>query len=282
MPALLLLAFTTAPRIAEAAVSFPLRVSADGHTLMDQAGKPFRMQGDSPWDLLVTITTSEVDTYLADRAAKGVNTVLVELVEHKAYAGASPAPANRNGNRPFVSKLGGGAYAGASDVADLSTPNDVYFQYVDTILAKAAAKNMLVLLTPLYVGFGAPLTQSAANEGWSADMNANSSANCYKYGQYVGDRYRNQKNVLWVNGGDAFKPAAAIVSCAQQVIQGIKDGKGLGGSTVLQSTQWSRNHLSTDDASFPVPLNTVYVDPTTVASLCRAAYARVPALPAYV
>ena len=92
-----------------------------------------------------------------------------------ALRSSSPAPANKAGTRPFLSKLGGGSYTSGSDLADLSTPNDAYFAYVDTILAKIAAKNMVVLLTPLYVGFGAPTTQSAANQGWSADMNANSS-----------------------------------------------------------------------------------------------------------
>ena len=260
---------------------FPLKASANGHTLVDVNNVPFRLQGDSPWDLLVTITSSDVDTYLNNRSAKGFNTLLVELVEHTRYAAASPAPANRAGNRPFLSKVGGGSYTGNTDLADLSTPNDAYFAYVDTILAKIAAKNMVALLTPLYVGFGAPLTQSAANQGWSADMNANSAANCYKYGQYVGDRYRNQKNVLWMNGGDAFGLPAGVASCVQQVMQGIKDGKGSGGSAVLQTTQWSREHLSTDDAGYAVTLNSVYPSPGTAASLCRSGYARVPALPAY-
>ena len=261
---------------------FPLKASRDGHSLVDQNNVAFRVQGDSAWDLLVTITASDVDTYLANRSAKGFNTLLVELVEHARYAAGSPAPANRAGNRPFLSKLGGGGYTGGGDLADLSTPNDAYFAYVDTILAKIAAKNMVALLTPLYVGYGAPTTQSSANEGWSADMNANSAANCYKYGQYVGDRYRNQKNLIWVNGGDAFGLPAAMASCVQQVMQGIKDGKGSGGSAVLQTTQWSREHLSSDDASYPVPLNSVYPSLATVASLCRSAYGRSPVLPAYV
>ena len=261
---------------------FPLKASANGRYLVDQNNVAFRVQGDSAWDLLVTITSSDVDTYLANRSAKGFNTLLVELVEHARYAAGSPAPANRAGNRPFLSKLGGGAYTGGGDLADLSTPNDAYFAYVDTILAKIAAKNMVALLTPLYVGYGAPTTQSSANEGWSADMNANSAANCYQYGQYVGDRYRNQKNLVWVNGGDAFGLPAAMASCVQQVMQGIKDGKGSGGSAVLQTTQWSREHLSSDDASYPVPLNSVYPSLATVASLCRSAYGRSPVLPAYV
>jgi hypothetical protein len=273
------LLFVTGSSIA--APTFPLKVSANGRYLVDQANVPFRIQGDSPWDLLVSITSAEVDTYLANRNAKKFNTLLVELVEHRAWRSGSPAPANRNGDRAFLRNLSGGTYAGAGDLADLSTPNDAYFAYVDTVLARAAANGMLVLLNPLYVGYGAPTAQSASNEGWSADMNANSSSNCYRYGQYVGDRYRNQKNLIWVHGGDAFQPAAAIVTCEQQVMQGIKDGKGSGGSTVLHTTHWSRGRLSTDDPSLAVQVNSVYSDPTTVSALCRNAYARASVLPAY-
>ncbi len=264
------------------AAQYPLAVAAGGRYLVDQAGAPFRIQGDAPWDLLVTITASDVDTYLADRASRGINTLLLELVEHRAYASASPAPANRNGDRPFLAKVGGGTYSGPRDIADLSTPNDAYFAYADAVLAKVAARGMLALVTPLYVGYGASTSQSASNEGWSADMNANSAANCYKYGQYVGDRYRNQKNILWVDGGDAYNPATAIATCSKQVAQGIRDGKGNGGSTVLHTTHWSREHVSTDDASFATQVNSVYTSSTTVASLCRTAYARTPVLPAYV
>src|SRR6185369_5642093 len=81
--------------------TFPLAVSANGRYLVDQNNAPFRIHGDSPWDLLVTITSSEVDTYLDNRATKGFNTLLMELIEHKSYAAGSPAPANRNGDRPF-------------------------------------------------------------------------------------------------------------------------------------------------------------------------------------
>jgi hypothetical protein len=68
------------------ATTFPLKVSADGRFLTDQNNVPFRVQGDAPWDLLVTITSSEVDTYLANRAAKGFNALLIYLVEHRAWA----------------------------------------------------------------------------------------------------------------------------------------------------------------------------------------------------
>ncbi len=269
-----------------AAPVFPLKVSANGRYLVDQNNVGFRVQGDSPWDVLVSLTASNVDTYLANRAAKGFNTLLVELVERKARAG-SPAPANKAGALPFVKQLGGAAYTGATVLADLSTPNDQYFAYVDSVLAKLAAQNMVALLTPLYVGYGGDLTPGVNNEGWSAEMNANSSAQCYAYGQYVGDRYRNQKNIIWVEGGDWSLQAptpAAIRTCGLQVMQGIKDGKGSGGSSALQTAHWIRGQISTDDAGFAgqVNVNSVYALPSAMATLCRTAYSRAPVLPAYV
>src|SRR5690349_21969948 len=216
----IVLSLATVSTAALAVPVYPLKASANGRYLLDQNNVPFRVQGDTAWDLLVVPTSSEVDAYLNNRSAKNINTLLVELVEHRAYHAFSPAPANRNGDRPFLKTLSGGTYASANDLADLSTPNDAYFAYVDTILAKIAAKNMVVLLTPLYMGWAASTVQSDTNEGWSADMNANSASNCYKYGQYVGDRYRNQKNLIWVHGGDAFAPAPNIATCIKQVMQG--------------------------------------------------------------
>ena len=281
--AVLMLSFGAAPI---GATTFPLKVSANGRYLVDQNNVGFRVQGDSPWDVLVSLTASNVDTYLANRAAKGFNTLLVELVERKARAG-SPAPANKAGALPFVKQLGGAAYTGATVLADLSTPNDAYFAYVDSVLAKLAAQNMVALLTPLYVGYGGDLTPGVNNEGWSAEMNANSSAQCYAYGQYVGDRYRNQKNIIWVEGGDWSLQAptpAAIRTCGLQVMQGIKDGKGSGGSSALQTAHWIRGQISTDDAGFAgqVNVNSVYALPSAMATLCRTAYSRAPVLPAYV
>ncbi len=118
-------------------------------------------------------------------------------------------------------------------------------------------------------------------------MNANSSAQCYAYGQYVGDRYRNQKNIIWVEGGDWSLQAptpAAIRTCGLQVMQGIKDGKGSGGSSALQTAHWIRGQISTDDAGFAgqVNVNSVYALPSAMATLCRTAYSRAPVLPAYV
>ena len=82
---------------AAGAVSFPLRVSADQRHLEDQAGRPFMVVGDTAWSLVAQLSADDIERYLDDRARRGFNAVIVNLIEHKF---ASRAPANRHGVMP--------------------------------------------------------------------------------------------------------------------------------------------------------------------------------------
>jgi hypothetical protein len=75
--------------------------------------------------LIVQLTREEVDQYLEDRRQKGVNTVLVNLIEHEF---ADNPPRNRYGQGPF------------NVAGDFGTPNESYFQHVDYVIAEAAEK----------------------------------------------------------------------------------------------------------------------------------------------
>src|SRR5258708_2131474 len=122
-------------------VTFPLRASTNGRYLVDQNGVPFRIQGDAAWSFIANLTPGEMDTYLADRKARGFNTVLVNVLEHKF---AVQAPRNRAGDFPFT--------AHANGSYDFSTPNPAYFAFADAALDKIAASGMLVLLDVMYAG----------------------------------------------------------------------------------------------------------------------------------
>lgn len=82
-----------------ATLSYPLKLSADGSYLVDQENQPFFMNGDTAWSLIVQLSQANVDTYLSDRAQKGFNLVLVNLIDR---AFATNAPANLTGQAPFT------------------------------------------------------------------------------------------------------------------------------------------------------------------------------------
>jgi hypothetical protein len=73
---------------------------------------------------------------------------------------------------------------------DLTTPNPVYFRRVDNVLKIAAAHGMVVLLTPV------------ETSGWLETLRANGEGNAFAFGQYLGRRYQDFPNIVWMHGND--------------------------------------------------------------------------------
>src|SRR5689334_4528646 len=109
-----------APSRAEKPV-YPLKVSEGKRHLVDQRGTPTMIFGDTAWSIIVALSEAEAEKYLENRASKGFNTILVNLIEHK-YRG----PNNHRGDGPF------------STPGDFSTPNEAYFAHADWVISRAA------------------------------------------------------------------------------------------------------------------------------------------------
>ena len=175
---------------------FPLRMG--DRYLVDANGQPFFIHGDAAWSLLVQLDPEGVETYLSDRRARGFNTLLVNLIEHRF---SKQAPANVFGQPPFL-KAG-----------DFSTPNDEYFAYADRVLARAEELGFAVLLVPAYLGY------DGGEEGWYRELLANSDEALEGYGRYVATRLRNRRNIIWTYGGDYDPPEKRTVL---SIVRGIR------------------------------------------------------------
>jgi hypothetical protein len=267
--------------------SFPVKVSSNGRYLVDQANRPFRIQGEAAWSLISNLTYAEADRYLSNRKAKGFNTVLVELIEHKYAQGGKGAkingvPTNRGGALPFQARAGGGAYDGTWGTADFSSPNEAYFAFADSIIDLAAQKGMLVNLVPMYLGF------NGGNAGWWAELtnSVNTQAVSYNFGLYIGNRYKNRKNIIWTIGGDYFPSSGSEGEVRSlRLLEGVKAA----GATQLWSGHWRASCLSTNEAAFAplMNLNAVYTygilgHPGSTYDEARAAYAYSRPRPAYI
>jgi hypothetical protein len=177
---------------------YPVRVAADHRHLVDQNGAPFLIHGDTPWSLIVGLTRQEAEQYLENRRRKGFNSIIVNLIEHK-YRG----PVNRYGDGPFTTP------------GDFSTPNEKYFEHADWVIRKAAEKGIQVFLAPIYLGY------IGTDEGWIEESLANGPEKCRAWGQYVGKRYRNFDNLVWIIGGDRNPDKAR--DHVNAVARGIKE-----------------------------------------------------------
>ena len=73
------------------------------------------------------------------------------------------------------------------------------------MLRRAAEKGFLVLLAPSYAGW------HGGSQGWYGAMVANGPDRLRQYGAYLGRRYRDFTNILWVHGGDYDPPDKDLV-----------------------------------------------------------------------
>jgi uncharacterized protein DUF4038/collagenase-like protein with putative collagen-binding domain len=249
------------PPFTPAPVAFPLHVAVGGRTLADAAGKPFLLIGDGGWSLIANLNRDEAGIYLDDRKTKGFSAVLYNLLEHKF---AVHAPANRAGEPPFLR------------AGDFSTPNPAYFDFAGQMVDLAGQRGLLVLLDVMYLGNG------GGDEGfWNELVSApNGKDACFRYGQFVGARFKDRKNLIFVIGGDFTPPAGSEGEARlRRIVEGVK---AAGATQPWTAHGWYG--LSGDLAGVAdlLDLDGIYrMGPVTYPD-ARRAFERAPPLPAFV
>ena len=168
--------------IAKTRPAYPLRFSANHRYLIDSQNVPFLIVGDSPQSLLVNLSTSQMETYMADRQAHGFNSILVMALCASYTAGYSNGD-TFDGIPPFT------VGSSPSDY-DLSTPNPAYFSRLDTLVRMAARHGLVVFLDPIETG------------GWLTTLENNGPTKAYDYGVFLGNRYKALPNIVWESGND--------------------------------------------------------------------------------
>jgi len=249
-------------RIQATAPVYPLNVSSNGRYLVDQNGTPFFPNGDVASSLIAQLDSVAVQQYLDDRNAKGINTIWVELIEH---AFANDAPNNIYGQGPFSGTLSGG-------LADFSMPNESYWKYVDYVLEQANARGITVLAFPAYCGY------DHNNEGWAAEVNANGDAGLTTYGQYLGQRYAAQPNIIWVAGGD-WGPVSNSYDLTTQY-SALKQGIETFDTVHLWTAHANRNVSGVEAWGYlGLDVNTTYSTPNGTPGEVKTDYDRLPVMP---
>ena len=262
---------------AQAAPAFPVKYSADHRYLVDQAGVPFPIMGRTAW-FVTSLSVADYRTFVDDTAARGYNAIELHVVNHDPR-GNHP-PFNGSGAAPFLKRLDGSSWNGAlsGSAPDFTTPNEAYWSVVDGFLAYCEAKGIVLFLFPAYVGF------QGGDQGWMKEMVANGPSKMQSYGVWIATRYRNQKNLVWMMGGDmgttpyTFNTAQTDVEAA--LLTGLQSVSGQ--QSTYFSAEWVRESIGTDQTSFgaSMTLNSVYVGPA-VSFQGRRAYAHSPVEPAY-
>jgi hypothetical protein len=154
-----------------------IHVSSNRRFLVTEDGKPFFWLGDTAWELFHRCTPEQVELYLENRRQKGFNVIqAVALAEEDGLN--TP---NALGDCPLIDN-------------DPTKPNEAYFANVDFVIQRAAEKGLYIGLLPTW-GDKIHLQRGRGPVVFNYE-------NAYVYGEYLGRRYRNMPNIIWILGGD--------------------------------------------------------------------------------
>jgi hypothetical protein len=157
---------------AGALASAPILTPKEHYFLRD--GQPFFWLGDTAWTLSDLYTPADAEEYLDHRARQGFTVINVTMIFADSPS-ANPVSADANGNLPFLNW-------------NPATPNEAYFKNIDRVLAAARSKNLILALMP------------SGGGGFVKKHKVFTEANAREYGRWLGRRYRDTPNLIWVNG----------------------------------------------------------------------------------
>ncbi len=154
-----------------------LKISENKRFLVFEDGTPFFYLGDTGWELFHRLNIDDAEKYLENRRAKGFS--VIQAVALAEFDGLNTP--NTEGNKPLINN-------------DPLNPNEAYFKYVDMIINKAYEKGIFIGLLPTW--------GDKVDKKWGIGPVIFNKENASGYGKWIGKRYKDYKNIIWIIGGD--------------------------------------------------------------------------------
>jgi len=197
-----------------------LRVSASRRFLVYTDGTPFFYLGDTAWELFHRLTREESARYLENRRQKGFTVIQAVVL---AELGGLKVP-NADGELPLINN-------------DPARPNEAYFRHVDDVVDMAGEKELFIGMLPTW---GDKVVKM-----WGDGPEIFNEQNARTFGRFLGKRYSDRVNIIWILGGD--RPADGFVPVWRAMAAGLREGDGgrhlitFHPSGELSSSKWFQN-----------------------------------------
>jgi hypothetical protein len=201
----------------------PLKVSDNQRFLVHEDGTPFYYLGDTAWELFHRLDREDAELYLENRRQKGF-TVIQAVVLAEQDGLHTP---NVYGDIPLIDD-------------EPAKPGEEYFKHVDFIVNTARDKG-------IYIGM-LPTWGDKVDQRWGVGPVIFTNENLeetFQYGKFLGERYKDSPNIIWILGGD--RPGEGYEQVWDAMARGIREGDGgrhlityhpMGGN---HSSQWFHN-----------------------------------------
>ena len=154
-----------------------LKVSTNGRYLQKYDGSPFFYLADTAWELFHRLNMEEIEFYLDVRKAQGFNVVQAVLISEM---DGLRIP-NAYGQVPLI------------DI-NPEKPDPAYFDFVENVLKLAEEREMYMALVPTW--------GDKIDRVFGIGPEIFDERNAFTYGKWLGKRFCNKPNIIWMNGGD--------------------------------------------------------------------------------
>ena len=138
---------------------------SDNHRYILENGKPFFWFADTAWLMFLRMSEEEIDIYLRNRKEKGINVIQAVLIH-------SFAPDSKTSLLPAAG----------------NTAGEDYWSFVERVLDKMDAIGLYAGLLPIW--------------GQNIKDGRMGLANMTAYAEFLGARFRDRRNIIWILGGD--------------------------------------------------------------------------------
>ena len=175
-----------------------LKVHENKRSLMHEDGTPFFYLADTAWDLFQRLSRDEIEYYFSVRAAQDFTVIQCILF---------------NGTEPLDWKNKFGRHA-VKEPYDSFDYNEEWWSLVDFALDCAEKYGLYLGLLPMWNDkYNDP--EKTLFKGYEPS---------YEYGKYIGDRFKDKENIIWILGGDvSVKPHMDVIF--DGLAAGIKAGE---------------------------------------------------------
>lgn len=190
-----------------------IKVSDNRRFLVKEDGTPFFWLGDTAWELFHRLNREDAEYYLKTRSQQGFT--VIQAVALAEFDGIRIA--NAYGRKPLLKNENGEYDPSLPDVSSDTDDYD-YWDHVDYIIDKAAEYGLYIGLLPTW--------GDKINQGWGKGPEIFSKENSFEYGKWLGQRYKERNNIIWVLGGDRPLLTSRHFDIVNSMAKGLKEGDG--------------------------------------------------------
>jgi len=178
-----------------------LKISENKRFIEFENGKPFFYLADTGWELLHRLSKADAEKYLENRREKGFT--VIQAVALAELDGLNTP--NAEGEKPLIDN-------------NPEKPNEKYFAHVDWVIKKAAEKGIFIGLLPTW--------GDKWNKKWGGGPEIFTPENARTYCKFLGERYKNTPNIIWILGGDRPVETEIHKQIIRAMAQGLREGDG--------------------------------------------------------